>query len=217
GELTADMAHELNKPLMAVYGGSQLCSILIKDIKDEKLKKNLQIIFEQTQKAKDIIQRVLTFSKPNKGQTKELDINDTVDFIAQLVEDQYSLANIKIIRNYTPNLPRVTIDQRQISEVFMNLIRNASEAMPKGGSIAISTSRQEDNIYIDFKDAGTGMSEEILQQIFNPFFTTKKLGAGLGLSVCYGVIKAHGGELKYKSKLDEGTTATVVLPVGGQK
>ena len=211
GELVADMAHEVNNPLMVVSGRAQLS--LMEEIKNEDVKKNLQTIYEQSQRAKDIIQRLLAFSRPSKGETKKVNINESLDYIVQLIEHQFSLANVKITKDYKENLPQIKIDEKQMHEVFMNLLKNAAEAMSQGGNITIVTSIERKNLRIDFKDTGEGMSKETMQKLFNPFYTTKEKGTGLGLSVCYGIIKAHGGGLKYESNLGEGTTATIFLPI----
>ncbi|MGB3111980.1 MAG: ATP-binding protein, partial [Candidatus Omnitrophota bacterium] len=113
-------------------------------------------------------------------------------------------------------LPPVLMDEKQIQEVFMNLLRNAFEAMPDGGDITVTTSREGNSVRTDIKDTGSGIPEEVMKKIFDPFFTTKEKGTGLGLSVCYGILKAHGGDLKYSSEPDEGTTATVLLPIAGK-
>ena len=109
----------------------------------------------------------------------------------------------------------MTVDEQQMHEVFMNLLNNALDAMPGGGTITISTYLKGDFLGIDFKDTGFGMPEEVRLKILQPFFTTKEKGTGLGLPVCSGIIKAHGGELKFQSEPNKGTTATILLPLGG--
>jgi len=215
GALVSDMAHEVNNPLMIVSGRAQLS--LMEDLRNKQLEENLHIIMDQCQRAKDIIQRLLIFSKPSKGELKEVNINNSLDFVNKLVEHQYSLSDIKIIRNYSSSLPEVSIDEKQMHEVFMNLLKNSVEAMPKGGTITISTSIENDSIRIDFKDTGCGIPKENLKKIFDPFFTTKEKGTGLGLSVCYGIVKLHGGDIKYESEPGKWTIATVLLPIGGGK
>lgn len=211
GELVADMAHEVNNPLMIISGRAQLS--LMEEIKNKKINENLKIITEQCERTKDIIQRLLTFSKPSKSVLTEVDVNKSLEDVVKLVEHQYSLTNTKIVRNYMPSPPTIKVDEKQMQEVFMNLLKNSTEAMPKGGTITISTSRKDDKLRIDFKDTGEGISEEAIKKLFEPFFTTKEKGTGLGLSVCYGIIKAHNGELRYESKPGKGTTATILLPI----
>jgi signal transduction histidine kinase len=215
GKLVADMAHEVNNPLMIISGKAQLS--LMEELKNKKIKENLKVIVEQCERTKDIIQRLLTFSKPSKGALTEIDINKSLEDAIKLIEHQYSLANVKIIKNYMSSPPAIKIDEKQMQEVFMNLLKNSSDAMPKGGTITVSTCKETNNIRIDFKDTGEGISEENIKKLFEPFFTTKEKGTGLGLSVCYGIIKAHNGELKYESKPGKGTTATILLPIRGGK
>ena len=211
GRLIADMAHEVNNPLMVVSGRAQLS--LMEDIKNEEVKKNLKTIYEQSQKAKDIIQRLLRFSKPSKREFKDMDINKSVEEIVSMIEHQFALDNIKIRRSYVAKSPFASIDEKQLQEVFMNLLTNARDAISGEGIIEVMTSCERDFISINIKDSGSGMSEDTLAKIFDPFFTTKEKGTGLGLPVCYGIVKAHGGELKYESIPGEGTIATILLPI----
>ena len=213
GRLVSDMAHEVNNPLMIISGSAQLC--LMEAIPVEEKKINLNIIINECQKAKDIIQRLLRFSRPSKGLMKEIDINSGIDSVANILEHQFSLAGIEIKRNYGPNLPRVCCDEHQMQEVFMNLLNNAKDAMSARGTVVITTSCENDFLEITFKDSGSGMTQEVLKNIFEPFFTTKEKGNGLGLSVCYGIVKSHNGELKFKSEPGKGTAAIISLPVKG--
>ncbi len=211
GKFVSSMAHEVNNPLTIISGTAQLS--LKEEITNKKIKDDFKVIFEESRRASEIIQRLLKFSKPSKGEFKEIDINSTVDIVVNIMEHQFKLANIEIKRNYMQDLPLVSADEQQMHEVFMNLLNNAKEAMPERGVIQITTSREGGFLRIDFKDTGCGMTEEVMERMFEPFFTTKEKGTGLGLSVCYGIIGAHNGELKFASKPGEGTTATVLLPL----
>jgi PAS domain S-box-containing protein len=211
GELVADMAHEVNNPLMIISGNAQLC--LMEEILNDGVKNNLKIITEECQKAKSIIQRLLKFSRPSKGEFKETDINKSIETVVGILEHQFKLVGIEIKRNYVKEPHFMLADEQQIQEVFMNLLNNARDAMPKGGIIEISTNLEREFMKIDFKDTGCGMSEEVKKRLFEPFFTTKEKGTGLGLSVCYGIIKAHNGEIKFESTPGKVTTATILLPL----
>jgi PAS domain S-box-containing protein len=211
GGLVADMAHEVNNPLMIISGNAQLC--LMEEIQSEAVKTNLKIIFEESKRAKDIIQRLLKFSRPSKGELKEIDINKSIEAVVSIVEHQFQLAGTEIKRNYGESLPFITVDEQQIEEVVMNLLNNARDAMSGGGVIEIATGLEKDYLRMDFKDTGCGMSEEVKERAFEPFFTTKEKGTGLGLSVCYGIMKAHNGELEFESKPGKGTIATILLPL----
>ncbi|MBD3426803.1 MAG: PAS domain S-box protein [Candidatus Omnitrophica bacterium] len=211
GKLVSDMAHEVNNPLMVISGRAQIS--LMEQPKNDVINESLSIIMDQCYRAKNIIERLLLFSRPSKKQMKEVDINEAVNFAMQMLEHQMGLKDIKVDTVLDETIPHVQVDEKQMHEIFVNLIRNAADAMPEGGQLTITTSLKGDNIWIDFKDTGIGISEEDMQKIFDPFFTTKDHGTGLGLSVCYGIIKAHGGEMKYSSTPGKGTTATVILPV----
>ncbi|MFH1398167.1 MAG: ATP-binding protein [Candidatus Omnitrophota bacterium] len=215
GKLVSSMAHEVNNPLMIISGNAQLS--LMEEIQSEAVKNNLKIIMEECLRAKNIIRRLLKFSRPSKGETKEVDINKSIEAVLGIMEHQFKLDDVEIKRNYQENLPLITIDEQQIQEVFMNLINNAKDAMSGVGAITITTFLEGDFLRLDFKDTGSGMPEEAKKRLFEPFFTTKEKGTGLGLAVCYGIIKAHNGELKFESELKKGTTASILLPLGGGK
>lgn len=210
GSMVSDMAHEVNNPLQIVSGRAQLA--MMESPENEEIVHDLKIIQDQCARAKDIIQRMLKFSRPSKGLFEPGDINATIGFVVHLLEHQFSLYNISIEKDYEEDLPKVNMDEKQMHEVFMNLLKNAADAMPEGGKISIRTFKGDKNVRVEVKDTGEGISEEDLKKIFDPFFTTKETGTGLGLSVCYGIIKNHEGALKFTSTQGEGTTAKIVLP-----
>jgi two-component system sporulation sensor kinase A len=210
GKLVSDMAHEVNNPLMIVSGRAQIS--LMPETSAEEIQENLNVIIDQCMRAKEIIQRLLAFSRPSKGVISEIDLNKAVDCIVKLMEHQYALINIKMITCYEKDLPRILGDDKQLHEVFMNLIKNASEAMPEGGTITVVTRKENNEAVVEIKDTGEGISEKNIQKIFDPFFTTKINGTGLGLSVCYGLIKDHDGQMLVNSKQAEGTVVTIRFP-----
>jgi two-component system NtrC family sensor kinase len=211
-KLISDMAHEINNPLMVISGRAELS---LMDELDDGIRENFKTIAAQCARIKEMIRKLLIFSKPGKGSISAVNINDLIDAVMS-VEQPSLPVGITITKNYGSSLPNIKIDDKQIKEVFLNLLRNSVEAMPEGGMIAISTSKENNNIRIDFKDSGRGIAQEDMKKIFDPFFTTKENGAGLGLSMCYGIAKIHHGELRYESAPGQGTTATLILPVGEQ-
>ncbi|MDD5634785.1 MAG: ATP-binding protein, partial [Candidatus Omnitrophica bacterium] len=218
GRLTSSMAHEVNNPLQVVSGRTQLSLMAMQKMKHKPeemhdIARNLQIVMNQCMRAKTIIQRLLLFSKPGKRIIKNIDISKSVEFIIGLVEKDFLIKGVTVIRRYRPDLPCVDVDEEQMQEVFVNLLNNAAEAMPGGGTITVEIVGEGGTLVMRFTDTGAGIPPEYLQKIFDPFFTTKEMGTGLGLSVCYGIIKSHGGELKYDSSPGVGTTATITLPV----
>jgi len=211
GRLASGMAHEINNPMMIIYGRAQLSMMEISN--QEKMEENLRIINEQCERTKNIIQKVYAYSQSGKGEVRDVDINGSLEKVIDLVEYQFLLKNIKIKRDLMQPSPHAKIDEKQIQEVFMNLLTNAADAMQLGGDITISTSEEMGDVRIDFKDSGEGIPEENLERIFDPFFSTRDLGTGLGLSISRSIIKAHDGELTFTSKTRAGTTATILLPL----
>jgi two-component system NtrC family sensor kinase len=124
-------------------------------------------------------------------------------------------SNIQVVTSFDPNIPEVMASTNQMRQVMLNIIKNAKEAMPKGGILSVRTAREEDKVLIHIQDTGIGIPEEIRDKIFEAFFTTKQKvkGVGLGLSVCYGIIKDHGGKIKLESEEGKGTTFIISLPI----
>ncbi len=210
GKLAADVAHEVNNPITIILARAEMLQMERPD--DKALQEKLKIILDQCDSAIDIVKRLLMFSKPSKGSFIKGDINLLVGEVVKLIEHQFMGDGIAIKTKFSPGLPEIFMDAKQIQEVFMNLLRNADEAMPKGGEVEIKTYDIDGKVYIEFKDTGEGISGEDMKKIFDPFFTTKEKGTGLGLSVCYGIMKAHNGDLKYVSNPGQGTSAIVTLP-----
>ena len=214
GRLVSEITHEINNPLMIISGNAQLA--LMSTPIDDEVKKSLEIIVEECQRTKNVTKRILRFSKPSKNDVKEVDIGQSIEAVVSIIERQFNLNNVRIKRQYFEKPIRILLDEQQMHEVFMNLLNNANEAMPKGGVVTISTSIEGMYLKIDFKDEGVGMSEEVMRKITEPFFTTKETGTGIGLGICYSIIKAYNGELTYTSELGKGTVVTVWLPLKGE-
>ncbi len=213
GRLISDISHEVNNPLMIISSHAQLA--LMPGSVSGELKDTLELIVKECQRAADIMHRTLKFAQPSKGVTKETDICKSIDAVVSIIEKPFEMAKVEIKRDYPEKPVIISVDNQLMQEVFMNILNNAKEAMPDGGTITIAASLEGDFFRIDFKDTGCGIAEEDKKKILEPFFTTKEKGTGLGLSICYGIIKAHNGELKFESQLNKGSTATVLLPLGG--
>jgi len=212
GRLVSEITHEINNPLMIISGYAQL--VLMSDSISKEDKDYLKIIVQECQRTKEVTRRILKFSRLSRGDIKEVDISQCIDAVVSIIERQFALNhNIEIKRYYPENAIFVCLDEQQMHEVFMNLLDNAKESMPQGGVITIGISLQDERVKIEFRDTGIGMSEEVLRKIIEPYFTTKESGTGIGLGVCYGIIKAHNGDLTFESELGKGTVATVLLPL----
>lgn len=215
GRLVVNVAHEVNNPLMVISGRAQLC--LLEDLSNEKVQTDLRTIMSECQRAKTIIQRLLNFSKPSKGERRALDINGVIEGVVGLVDHQFRLDGIEIRKNYASGLPLVLVDEVMIQEVVINLFNNARDAIDKQGWIEVETSRQRDFVKIVIRDNGMGINAKDSSRVLNPFFTTKETGTGLGLSVCYGIVQSHGGELRIQSMPQCGTKVEIFLPAGEAK
>lgn len=211
GKLAADVAHGIKNQLTAMIYLAEMAVMEETDIKN--VQEPVQQILDQCWEINTIVRRLLNFSTPSTGDFQPVNIHSIIDFVVGLVEKQYQKNEVKITKKYDSSLPHLTVDDKQMRDVFMNLIQNAYEAINGMGTINITTTKLGEFVQIDFQDTGGGINDEEIKRIFDPFFTTKKDGTGLGVSACYGILRAHGGNLKYSSKEGEGTTATVLLPI----
>ena len=213
GTLSAGVAHEINNPLTGIL---LYASILNSDKRlDPALLPDVDRVISETRRCAGIVKNLLEFSRESLPEKEVISINELLDEVVTLFHKQPDFNNIDIRKNYGLDLPRISVDPNQIRQVFMNLVINAGHAMPKGGELEISTFVSENGQYVcsALKDNGDGISEENLTRIFDPFFTTKAEGTGLGLSISYGIIENNGGKIKVNSRLGEGATFIVMLPV----
>jgi PAS domain S-box-containing protein len=218
GRLTSQIAHELNNPL---YGIMNTLELMKSEIPvGNKRRKLLDMSLSETVRVTDMLRKMLSFSKPDQEQRTPVDINTILDEILLLHEKQLWEHSIKVVHSFGSNLGKVKASKNQLRQVFLNLISNARDAMPEGGRLTVATEGDDYFIHITVADNGVGIKKEHLGLVFETFFTTKTdsvKGVGLGLSVCYGFIKDHGGDIKVDSRPGEGTTFTISLPVCRQQ
>jgi PAS domain S-box-containing protein len=215
GEMASGIAHEINNPLTGVIGFSEL--LLTENLPPE-IKGQLQIIADGGQRVKNIVRGMLTFAHQTRLVKTSVNINDLIDNTLGIRSYVLRTANIEVIRDFDPDLPCVTADPGQLQQVFLNLIVNAEFAMKKAhdkGNLIITTEAKDGHIRISFRDDGPGMSPEIINKIFNPFFTTKAPGegTGLGLSLSRSIILEHAGTIGVESEPGKGTNFIITLPV----
>ncbi|MBN1384339.1 MAG: PAS domain S-box protein [Elusimicrobia bacterium] len=200
GELASGLAHEIGNPLQTILGNTELLLL-------ERKTNETQAIKTAVLYAKQIIENLLTFSRQRKINLTRVNINDLLEQSLSLYGKQLELKKIKVIKEYN-DLPGINISSLHIEQVFLNLITNATKAMPEGGTLTIATKRtveigktvgkasaNPEFIEISFKDTGVGIKREDLMRVFEPFYTTRSHGTGLGLSVSYGLVQQHGGEI----------------------
>jgi PAS domain S-box-containing protein len=217
GRLTSQIAHELNNP---IYGIMNTLELLKTEIPPEnKRRRILELSLSEIRRLAEMLRNMLSFSKPEEEKRRPVKINELVEGILLVMEKQMKESNIKVETYFDETLPEVMASTNQMRQVMLNLLKNAKEAMPKGGSLTVRTSLEDHKVMVAIQDTGVGIPEELRDKIFEAFFTTKQKvkGVGLGLSVCYGIIKDHGGEIRVESEVDKGTTFTILLPMSSHE
>jgi two-component system NtrC family sensor kinase len=214
GRIAAGVAHEINNPLGVIQCYANL--IAKSQQGDNQLQSDLGVIQKHTDQCKNVVKALLNFARAAEPRRSATQITDCIEDVLSVLQLQIEKDEIAIQRQYDPDLPRIGIDPHQMRQVFMNLLINAHQAIDKRGTIFIATGRQPDGrIAVTIRDTGRGIPGDNLEKIFDPFFTTKASdqGTGLGLSVSYGIVKQHGGDILVQSTMGQGTAFTVVLPL----
>jgi signal transduction histidine kinase len=217
GRMAAGIAHEINNPLAGVLLYS---SNMIKKVpKGDALEEGLQVIIDETIRCRKIIQELLEFSKGREPTKVPTNINEIIGKALNILENEFLLNRIDMAKSLAPDLPDIMADGSQIEQVFVNLLLNAVQAVPEGGTIQVKSSlnQQESSVSIEVKDNGPGIGRKEQSKIFEPFFSTKPNGTGLGLSVSYGIVRNHQGNINVHSQPGEGTRFLIKLPIAQQE
>ncbi len=217
GTLTAGVAHELNNPINNIMLTAASLEEDEDDLSEEDRAEMIRDLVTESERAQRIVRNLLDFARESSIETEVLDPEELVEQTLQLAANQIKLAKVKVKGEMADNLPAIRGDFQQLTQVFLNIVLNALDAMPGGGVLAISihTTRDRDFVAFEFTDTGTGMPDHVLENIFDPFFTTKTgaKGTGLGLSVSLGMVRKHGGDIRVRTEAGKGTTFTILLPV----
>ena len=214
GQLAAGVAHEVNNPLGTVL---LYADILHKETPEDnkQQREDLQMIVREATRCKAIVNDLLNFSRQNEVLAQETDLNDLLQEVVEEVSRQDLYRQVEVVADLEPDLPLIHADPFQLGQVFLNLMKNAAEAMPGGGRLILRTRTGPADGYVSVvvQDTGVGISEENMKKLFTPFFTTKPIGkgTGLGLAIIYGIVKMHRGQISVQSQVGEGTTFTVTL------
>jgi signal transduction histidine kinase/DNA-binding response OmpR family regulator len=214
GRLIASISHEINNPLQSIQGCLTLAKEELEgDIRPAKLGRYLDVAEDEIERIAIIVRRVRDFYRPSSQEQALIDLHQTLESVLELAGKQLQHSEVTAERIWLPNLPQVTANSAHLKQVFLNLVLNAIDAMPNGGTLSIRTMLNPTTVAIEFSDTGVGMSAETQARLFEPFFTTKPHGSGLGLSISYGIIEAHHGRIMVTSELGKGTTVTILLPL----
>lgn len=212
GQMAAGMAHEIKNPLTAIKGFAQ---IIQGKAADPNLSGYLKVILSEIDRMNAVIQDFLKMAKPKTPEFKQVNINDLVNEMFPFIDSQAFLKNVKVNVETSGYIPPATMDPDQIKQVLLNMVQNGFEAMETGGILTLKTSYvpQERVVCLDIIDTGCGIPEHKIKDLGVPFYTTKPTGTGLGLGICLAIVEQHNGWVEIKSKLGEGTTFSVLLPV----
>ncbi len=214
GRLASGIAHEINNPLTGIL---TYASLLLEDFKGTQHEEDLQVIVNEALRCRKIVKQVLDFARESKLEKEPANINDVIRQSLTMLEKLANFQNVKIITELAEDLPVLNLDVTQMRSVINNLAINAADAMPQGGTLTIRTwhNRDTNMVVVEVTDTGVGIAEENIGKVYDPFFTTKEVGkgTGLGLAVTYGIVNRHNGTIEIKSKVGEGTTFTISLPV----
>ncbi len=207
----ASIAHELNNPLATV--SLHVESMLGQTGPDEPRRQVLKVVEQEVNRMACLVANLLQFSRRGRQQISTVNIRDEIDKTLELIHYHLRKQHIAVVREFADEPPMIQADRQHLLQLFLNLITNAGDAMPQGGTLTIRVSAT-DNVTVEIIDTGAGIAPEDLSKVIEPFFTTKPegKGTGLGLPICRRIVKEHGGKLEIASEPGKGTTVRVVMP-----
>jgi signal transduction histidine kinase len=217
GQLSASIAHEINNPLSGTLNYTQLLARKIerKEADDEIALDYLSKMESELVRSTKLVQNLLNFARQSPLDFQQVNLNSIVNHALDLVSHSVEEQKIRVFNELDPSMPELTADANQLQQVCINLIINAMQAMPKGGRLTLRTYVHNSQITLEVQDTGVGIPQENMSKLFTPFFSTKPevKGVGLGLAVVYGIVQRHKGKIEVRSKVGEGSTFTVTLPL----
>jgi len=211
GRIAASIAHEIRNPLGNVYMSVQ--QLRKGCAPDSPWAKHIDVITRNTERINFLITELLNCARPPKLNIKPHNIHEVLENVLDSLRTKILSQHIKMHKKLNAELLMMNVDDEQIKRVFSNVMINAVESMPEYGQMTIVTENNENNFIVKIKDTGKGIPDEDIIRIFDPFFSTKSSGVGLGLSICYGIVVSHGGIIGVESGTNKGTTFTISLPI----
>ncbi|MEW6455549.1 MAG: ATP-binding protein [Acidobacteriota bacterium] len=213
GELATGIAHEIRNPLGIIHASAQFCLDTFFLPKD--LRKHLKTILRNAENANKVIRDLLEFAKPADIELKPGEISKILDKTCALLRAKCLQQRIRVVKKISKYLPKIMLDEKHLEGAFLNFMLNSTESMPDGGTLKISGDLKKDkkSVIITISDTGCGIDPKNIKYIFTPFYTTKRGGVGLGLSIARRIIDIHKGKIRFKSKVGSGTKAIIKFPV----
>lgn len=215
GRLTASIAHEVNNPLQSVQNCLHIAGR--EDVSDEKRKEYFDLAREELERLMKTMQRMLDFYRPGAAKMAQVDLLELLNHVLSLTSQQLGQRHIEVVTDLPESLPTINAVSSQIQQIFFNLILNSFDAMPGGGTLTIQARALENGVEMLFEDSGFGIPEEQRNNIFEPFFSTKDGGTGLGLTVSYNIVTSHGGTLDIVDGRGTGACFRLFLPMGEEQ
>jgi two-component system NtrC family sensor kinase len=215
GRLSASIAHEVNNPLQSVQNCLHLAAR--DDLPEEKRKEYFDLARTELERLTVTVRRMLDFYRPGAASPELVNLEELLNYVLTLMQKQLSERRIRVKVNWASSTPSIMAVKSQVQQVFINLILNAFDAMPGGGHLTVTGRSVDDNIEILFQDNGPGIPVDQQKNIFEPFFSTKEGGTGLGLTVSYNIVTAHGGTLELLADHGRGACFRLFLPTGGRQ
>lgn len=210
GRIAAGIAHEIRNPLGNVSMAVQQLKEAFSE--DSPWSKHIEVIIRNTERINFLITELLNCARPPELNIRPYDMHEVIENVLDSIMSSLSIQRIEVIKKFDSKPSIINVDREQINRVFLNVIINSVEAMPEGGTMRISTSIENGLFIVKIQDTGGGIPEEDIIRIFDPFFSTKPTGVGLGLSITYGIVVSHGGRIGVESIWKKGTVFTISLP-----
>ena len=211
GEMAAAISHEIRNPLGIIRSSSELLKKKITAVDPSNSVPD--IIIEESSRLNDIITDFLNFARPRTPNLQPCDVGEIIEKNLTFLSTQKEAENYRVHKEFNDDLPEITADSAMLYQAFLNIIINAAQAMPDGGTIFIKTSVNLNTVAVSFEDEGAGIPDELLEKIWNPFFTTKEKGTGLGLGMVKKIIELHGGDIQIQNRPEGGSKVTITLPI----
>ncbi|POQ98588.1 PAS domain-containing sensor histidine kinase [Alkalispirochaeta sphaeroplastigenens] len=214
--LAAGVAHEIKNPLGSIGIHAQLLekSVASLDCSDSRaMKEYLEVISEEIERLNRIVVDFLFAVRPMDTQLEPADLNQLLEELLNFLRYELEEGGIKLERDLDPGVPELDLDRRYFKQALLNIVKNAMSAMPQGGTLRVITQVRGDEAMVRISDTGLGMSPEVLEKIFEPYFTTRDFGSGIGLTLVYKVVKEHMGDISVHSREGQGSTFSITLPV----